>query len=74
MKTDKIRVDIHISGQGKEAHEYEYCPIKSVVEWEGSICPLISIQCVFGLTTSSPPDLCPLRDSGVKMKFTTVNT
>ena len=69
MDINKIRVEINIPGEGDEAHEYEHCPIYFAVDRVHNICPLRPISCVFGLTTVSPPDLCPLRSSGVKMKF-----
>jgi hypothetical protein len=64
---DKVRVDIEIPGQGKEAHEYEYCPLTE--RGNGGCCPIGGGTCKFGLTEISPPATCPLKAGTVKMQF-----
>ena len=76
-KTPKVRIDIDVPGQGKEAHEYDNCPIK--MRWRKPVehlntneCPLcIAIKCEYGLSDWDIPKSCPLKH-GVKMEFSIV--
>ena len=69
---ENIRVLVHVPGEGKEAHEYEYCPLSEVRAGARSIkekpwpdvktwCRIKNIVCNFGLTEITPPDECPMR-------------
>ncbi len=65
----KIRVEMYNPGVGREAHEWEHCPIMKPEHHD--ICPIGGGVCKYGLTEIEPPKSCPIRN-GLEMKFTLV--
>ncbi len=67
----RVRVEMDVKGEGREAHEYEYCPL-----WEATkqckIRPLNG-DCNYGLTAIKPPIWCPMRTNTLKMEFSLIN-
>jgi hypothetical protein len=71
-KLKRIRVGIDVPGRGKEAHEYEYCPIHAAFNF-GERCPLGAEICKYGLTDIAPPQTCPMKLNAVLMEFSIVD-
>ena len=68
-KIKTIRVEYDKFGEGKEAHEWEYCPIYFAFQNGSNECPLGAGVCKYGLTATEPPENCPIKN-GIEFKFT----
>lgn len=62
----KIRVEINISGTGKQAHEFEHCPISLLGNKD---CPIVNELCAYGLTNIEPPISCPMTNGEMHVVF-----
>lgn len=63
-KEAKIRIEIHVPGQGNQSHEFEYCEL-----WEAPTrCRIDGPPCTYGLTEIDVPGCCPLRNGTVEIK------
>jgi hypothetical protein len=67
-KIKTIRVEYYKTGEGKEAHEFEYCPIYFAFQNKSNECPFGAGVCKYGLTEVESPEHCPIRKS-IEFKF-----
>lgn len=62
---NRIRVEIDVPSVGTQIHEYEYCPVPN----KHCVCPIMQIECRFGLTEIDVPIGCPMSFGTMKMSF-----
>lgn len=66
---DKIRIEIDKPGQGKESHEFEYCPLSG----NDNICRIHRCECKYGLTEIVIPTPCSMKNGTITIKFKAID-
>jgi len=67
---ERVRADIHVPGEGNEAHEAEHCYLSRHQDSTG--CPIGGGECRYGLTQTVVPATCPLRLGPVLIRVTRI--